>query len=52
MCPDLNTCQLVKMALDRLPLPQEYAKQEVKVLLDTFFVDVVQRSGDHHMMVE
>lgn len=36
---DVNPCLVIKMALEKLPLPQEYAQQELRVLLDTYFTD-------------
>lgn len=39
-CPDINPCRLIKMALDKLPLPQEYAQQELRVLLETYVSDI------------
>lgn len=32
--PELNPCLLVKNALEKLPLPEEYAKQKIRNLLD------------------
>lgn len=32
-------CSVIQMALEKLPLPQEYAQQELRVLLDTFLVN-------------
>lgn len=34
MCPELNACALLKVMLEKLPLPQEYAKQKFKALLE------------------
>lgn len=31
---DINPCLLVKTALEKLPLPEEYAKQKMRSLLD------------------
>ena len=40
--PYLNSCLFIKMALEKLPLPQEYAQYEVRTLLDTFLTDVIR----------
>lgn len=37
--PSVNPCLLIKTTLEKLPLPQEYAQQELRVLLDTYFGD-------------
>lgn len=34
MCPELNACVLMKVILEKLPLPQEYAKQKFRALLE------------------
>lgn len=35
VCPNLNPCLIIKVALERLPLPQEFAQQELRLLLNT-----------------
>lgn len=43
ICPDINPCLLVKEALEKLPLPEEYAKRKVRNLLDdSNLVDMLQ----------
>lgn len=34
LCPEINPCLLVKKALEKLPLPEEFAKQKIRALLD------------------
>lgn len=34
LCNESNPCVLVKRALEKLPLPEEFAKQQVRALLD------------------
>ncbi|XP_065354164.1 nuclear pore complex protein Nup98-Nup96 [Calliphora vicina] len=40
VCPILNPCLIIKIALERLPLPQEFAQQELRALLDTLVGDL------------
>lgn len=34
MCPDIDSCALLRIILEKLPLPQEYAKQKLRALLE------------------
>ncbi|XP_060650222.1 nuclear pore complex protein Nup98-Nup96 isoform X1 [Drosophila nasuta] len=34
VCPELEPCAVLKMALERLPMPQEYSTKELNSLLD------------------
>lgn len=44
MCPELDPCVLIKVTLEKLPLPQEYAQQKLRTLLeDKYLVDVLQQ---------
>ena len=45
MCPDLDPCLMIKFALERLPLPQEFAQQQLRALLDMLVEKLVQRDG-------
>lgn len=36
--PEINPCLLVKTALEKLPLPEEYAKQKIRALLDNSYL--------------
>ncbi|XP_055923020.1 nuclear pore complex protein Nup98-Nup96 [Eupeodes corollae] len=40
VCPSLNPCLTIKIALERLPLPQEFAQQELRALLDALVIDL------------
>lgn len=40
VCPSLNPCLIIKVALERLPLPQEFAQQELRLLLDALVNDL------------
>lgn len=40
VCPTLNPCLTIKIALERLPLPQEFAQQELRALLDALVTDL------------
>ncbi|XP_067619448.1 nuclear pore complex protein Nup98-Nup96 isoform X2 [Eurosta solidaginis] len=42
VCPVLNPCLIIKIALERLPLPQEFAQQELRALLDTLVEDLAK----------
>ena len=42
VCPVLNPCYIIKYALERLPLPQEFAQQELRALLDTLVADLTK----------
>ncbi|CAD7083702.1 unnamed protein product [Hermetia illucens] len=37
-----NPCLLIKITLEKLPLPQEYAQQELRVLLDTYVAEMLK----------
>lgn len=34
ICTDINSCELVNMALEKLPLPEEYSKRKVRNVMD------------------
>uniref|UniRef100_A0A1A9WVG8 Nuclear pore complex protein Nup98-Nup96 n=1 Tax=Glossina brevipalpis TaxID=37001 RepID=A0A1A9WVG8_9MUSC len=40
VCPVLNPCIIIKIALELLPLPQEFAQRELRDLLDTLVHDL------------
>lgn len=43
LSPNINPCLLVHKALENLPLPEEYAKQKMRSLLDNSnFIDMLQ----------
>lgn len=44
-CPILNPCLLIKIALEKLPLPQEFAQQELRVLLDTLVEKILKSNS-------
>lgn len=47
MCPELNSCLLMRVILEKLPLPQEYAKQKFRTLLeDSRFVEEMQQTSN------
>lgn len=39
---EINPCQLVRMSLEKLPLPLEYAQNELRMVIDSFAVDNIQ----------
>lgn len=44
LCPEIDSCTLLRIILEKLPLPQEYAKQKMRTLLeDSRLVDEMQR---------
>ncbi|XP_054734622.1 nuclear pore complex protein Nup98-Nup96 [Anastrepha obliqua] len=53
VCPVLNPCLIIKIALERLPLPQEFAQQELRALLDTLVDDLakVNASENNEIMM-
>uniref|UniRef100_A0A1L8DWH8 Nuclear pore complex protein Nup98-Nup96 n=1 Tax=Nyssomyia neivai TaxID=330878 RepID=A0A1L8DWH8_9DIPT len=42
--PNLNPCLLIKVALEKLPLPQEYAQKELHFFIDSVMVDTFQHT--------
>ncbi|XP_004537879.1 nuclear pore complex protein Nup98-Nup96 [Ceratitis capitata] len=48
VCPVLNPCLIIKIALERLPLPQEFAQQELRALLDTLVDDLAKVSASEN----
>ncbi|XP_059611936.1 nuclear pore complex protein Nup98-Nup96 [Phlebotomus argentipes] len=44
--PHLNPCLLIKVALEKLPLPQEYAQKELRFFIDSVMVDTFQPTDD------
>uniref|UniRef100_A0A7G3ALA0 Nuclear pore complex protein Nup98-Nup96 n=1 Tax=Lutzomyia longipalpis TaxID=7200 RepID=A0A7G3ALA0_LUTLO len=44
--PHLNPCLLIKVALEKLPLPQEYAQKELKFFIDSVMVDTFQHTEE------
>ncbi|KAL9891435.1 nuclear pore complex protein Nup98-Nup96 [Glossina fuscipes] len=40
VCPVLNPCNIITIALELLPLPQEFAQRELRHLLDTLVDDL------------
>lgn len=43
---DVDPCLVIKMSLEKLPLPQEYAQKELRVLLDRYVVDFLRQNMD------
>uniref|UniRef100_A0A1B0D922 Nuclear pore complex protein Nup98-Nup96 n=1 Tax=Phlebotomus papatasi TaxID=29031 RepID=A0A1B0D922_PHLPP len=44
--PHLNPCLLIKVALEKLPLPQEYAQKELKFFIDSVMVENFQHTDE------
>uniref|UniRef100_A0A0K8U4G4 Nuclear pore complex protein Nup98-Nup96 n=1 Tax=Bactrocera latifrons TaxID=174628 RepID=A0A0K8U4G4_BACLA len=52
VCPVLNPCLIIKIALERLPLPQEFAQQELRALLDTLVEDLAKvNASDNNELI-
>ncbi|KXJ76360.1 hypothetical protein RP20_CCG009822 [Aedes albopictus] len=41
--PRINSCALMRSALEKLPLPQEYAKEELRHMLSAFLVEDLRK---------
>lgn len=41
--PRINSCALLRSALEKLPLPQEYAKEELRHMLSAFLVEDLRK---------
>lgn len=47
LCSDINPCPLVHKTLEKLPLPEEYAKQRLRSLLDNSnLINMLQDDGN------